>query len=138
LGGERTDRRKNDNDDAGRRTDNGHEDVTRVHKDTGKAADVKDLTGVTSAKEKNQQRRASLLTMLHAAEERHKRATSRRSSALAKGVEVQVQHGDSAGETAPILDADYIHNRVLLLLPNQPTPQWLPFNYVVAKSTPEP
>ena len=68
--------------------------------------------------------------MLHASEERHKRANSRRSSVLAKGVEVVVTRGEMSGESAKILDADYINNRVLLLLSNQPTPQWLAFNHV--------
>gem|GEM_PF-6826373 len=141
-GGERTnerddERRQVHNGSDGRRTEHGHEEVLRVPKDNGRAADVKDLVGVTNAKEKNDQRRASLLTMLHASEERHKRATLRRPSVLAKGIDVQVKLGDSAGQSAPILDADYINNRVLLLLPDQPTPQWLPFSHVKAKTNPE-
>ncbi|MEE9335849.1 MAG: hypothetical protein V3U65_17290 [Granulosicoccaceae bacterium] len=79
-----------------------------------------------------------MLSMLHASEERHRRATSRRPTVLAKGVEVLVSRGESAGETARILDADYIKNRILLLLSNQPTPQWLPFNHVATSSKSEP
>ena len=76
--------------------------------------------------------------MLRASEERHKLATSRRPSALAKGVDVVVTQGESIGESAVILDADYINNRVLLLLSKQPTPQWLPFKQVSATSKSDP
>ncbi len=125
-----------------RRTDKQQPDVKahsqRTDPPTQLESDVKDITGASSAREKNEQRRASLLSMLHASEERHKIATSRRPSVLAKGIDVVVLQGETAGETAVILDADYINNRVLLLLSDQPTPQWLPFKHVSAATKSEP
>lgn len=100
--------------------------------------DVREITGASNAREKNEQRRESLLSMLHASEKRHKLATSRRQSVLAKGVEVIISQGESAGETAVILDADYINNRVLLSLNEQTAPLWLPFSHVNSSGKSDP
>ncbi len=99
--------------------------------------DMKDLSGSSIAKELDESRRESLLSMLHASEERHKRVTSRRSGTLAAGVEVLVTTGPLVGETAVILDADYINNRVLLEFSENSGPKWTSFKHVITTDKPE-
>ena len=128
---------------GGDRRKNSHQRDQEIHgrradPPTQLETDVKDITGASNAREKNEQRRASLLSMLHASEERHKIATSRRPSVLAKGVAVVVTQGESIGQSSLILDADYINNRVLLLLSNQANPQWLSFKHVSASVKSDP
>jgi transcription antitermination factor NusG len=122
LSGERVpDRRKTDSEDFVQRPD-----------------DMKDLSGTRIAKELDESRREALLSMLHASEERHKRVSSKRAGTLAAGVEVLVTTGPLVGETAVILDADYINNRVLLEFSESSGPKWLSFKHVVTTNKTDP
>lgn len=100
--------------------------------------DMKDLSGTRIAKELDESRREALLSMLHASEERHKRVSSKRAGTLAAGVEVLVTTGPLVGETAVILDADYINNRVLLEFSESSGPKWLSFKHVVTTNKTDP
>lgn len=74
-----------------------------------------------------QERLASLKSMLDASNARYKQATRNRRPVFAAGLEVKVLKGDHAGKCGIVLDADYIENRALISLADQESPRWLGF-----------
>jgi len=79
-------------------------------------------------------RRDTLKSMLEASEARVLRARRNTKPVLSIGYRVLVAIGVNAGRTGKILDADYIHSRVLVeISQNQPS-LWLAFDLVEATS----
>lgn len=93
-----------------------------------------DLTPVFSDMGKSEQehRRMALRSMLAATEARQQGSKRTRSQTLAAGLRVGVKAGEHAGTLGTILDADYIHSRVLVDFGEEKPAAWVNFNFVSA------
>ena len=80
--------------------------------------------------EQLEERRQALRSMLAATEARQQHMQRARRQPLAAGLEVSVRSGILIGETGTILDADYIHSRVLVDFHNGQEGTWLDFTAV--------
>lgn len=96
-----------------------------------------DLTPVFSDMGESEQehRRMALRSMLAATEARQQHGKRSRNQTLAAGLRVGVRGGEHAGAYGIILDADYIHSRVLIDLGDGSPAVWVNFNLVSALST---
>lgn len=79
-----------------------------------------------------EQRRLALRSMLAATEARQQQGKRSRNQTLAAGLRVGVKGGEHAGAHGIILDADYIHSRVLIDLDDNAPAVWVNFNLVSA------
>lgn len=72
-------------------------------------------------------RRTSLKTMLSNSLARYESVMSRRLPSLAPGVEIRILSGTLAQQTAVVQEADYIAERALIEVPDEPA-QWVSFS----------
>ena len=91
-----------------------------------------DLTPVITdlGENEQEQRRSALRSMLAASEARQHHMKRARNQTLAAGLTVSIKSGLHAGARGVILDADYIHNRVLVDLSDGSEGIWVSFNVV--------
>jgi hypothetical protein len=79
----------------------------------------------------------TLRSMLAATEARQKPTKGARYQTLAAGLLVQIRRGINQGSTGVILDADYIHSRVLIQLPDGSADTWVKFTEVLPIAEPD-
>lgn len=77
-------------------------------------------------------RRDALKSMLSASAARYEQFIRNRPPPLAEHVRVKVLSGPHTGQEGVIKDADYIEQRVLVVLSQSTTPRWLEFKQVHA------
>lgn len=77
-------------------------------------------------------RRDALKSMLEATEARIQRARHGAKPVLAIGYRVRIRKGECAGQAGTILDADFIHSRVLVETEKDRPAIWLAFDHVEA------
>ena len=91
--------------------------------------DLSDL----DAKER-EARRVALCAMLKTTQSRQAKALRQRRPDMAAGETVAIIRGDFADYRGVVLDADFIHGRVMLNVDGVPEPQWVNFQYVISVS----
>ncbi|MFT6304537.1 MAG: hypothetical protein ACJAY2_003741 [Pseudomonadales bacterium] len=84
-----------------------------------------------------EERVRALRSMLAATEARQNKMKRVRHQTLAAGLRVQIRNGINKGAKCVILDADYIHSRVLLELPDGINDTWVKFTDVSPMADPD-
>ncbi len=99
----------------------------------------KDLTADLSSLSPRERKRrlVALRSMLAASEARQQQVLGTRLPALAAGVRVAVRSGPYQNRQGTILDADFIHSRVLLDIDQVSDPQWIAFGRLAPVSAEE-
>lgn len=113
----------------------GANDVAPSSVGSSKGSDIPvDLTPVFTdmGETEQEQRRLALRSMLAATEARQQQGKRSRNQTLAAGLRVGVKAGEHAGSHGVILDADYIHSRVLIDFDDSNPAVWVNFNLVSA------
>ncbi len=81
-------------------------------------------------KEQREARRQALKSMLAANEARQKNALRNRRPILSVGQRVAVVNGKLAGKQGVVMDADFIHSKVLLEIRGAAEPLWISFKRI--------
>ncbi len=89
-----------------------------------------DLSDLSS--DEREARRKALKTMLSSNEQRQQAALRKRRPPMALGDRISIVSSEFHGKQAHVLDADFIHSRVLLKIDEVAEPLWLPFKNVTA------
>lgn len=74
-----------------------------------------------------EERVRALRTMLAVTEARQKKIKRARNQTLSAGLSVKIINGDNRGEKGVLLDADYIHSKVLVRILDCSTEVWVGF-----------
>ncbi|MBX2839184.1 MAG: hypothetical protein KTR35_20175 [Gammaproteobacteria bacterium] len=98
------------------------------------APDIVEIAGSVSdmTPEQLEARRDALKSMLSASAARYEQFIRNRPPPLAQGVRIKVLSGRNAGKFGVVQDADYIQQRVLVVLQESSTPRWFNFESVRA------
>lgn len=98
------------------------------------APDIVEIAGSVSemTPEQAEARRDALKSMLSASAARYEQFVRNRPPPLAEKIRVKVISGAYEGQKGVVKDADYIEQRVLVVLEISSTPRWLNFDEVRA------